>query len=193
MRALQTFLRAYLASPPPGSYNTQPEKKQNSHVDTGDTAVRLTPSTTHTLLQPIRTGTRQHLVDTDNVERVDTDAHVERFLAGRLDNVLVGANTGGFQRLGRELFVFVRNQVAAEGEVVDGCALAAEIVDSDLGVGDTTVVPRLGEPVSLVSGSVQRCHIDARPSDLESTPSVPLPSSLIAMHPCSSFGRPSMK
>lgn len=32
----------------------------------------------------------------------------------------------------------------AEGEVVDGRALAAEIVDPDLRVGDTTVEPRLG-------------------------------------------------
>lgn len=39
-------------------------------VDTGDSTVGLAPGTTHTSLQPIRTGTGQHLVDTDDVEGV---------------------------------------------------------------------------------------------------------------------------
>lgn len=41
-------------------------------VDTGNGAVGLTPSTTHTGLEPIRSGTRQHLVDTDDMEGVST-------------------------------------------------------------------------------------------------------------------------
>ncbi len=41
--------------------------------------------------------------------------------------------------------------MAAEGEIIDGCSLSAEIVDTDLRVGDTTVVPRLGE-AERVSG-----------------------------------------
>jgi hypothetical protein len=81
------------------------------------------------------------------VEGVDTDTHVERLLSGRLDDVLVGANTGGLESLRGELLVLVRDEVAAEGEVIDGSPLAAQVVDPDLGVGDTTVVPRLGEPV----------------------------------------------
>lgn len=116
----------------------------NTHVDTGDGAVRLTPSTSHTLLQPIRTSTGQHLVDPDNVEGVDPDTHVEGLLTGVLDNVLVGTDTGGFESFGGKLFVLVGNKVATEGEVVDRSLLSTEIVDPDLGVGDTTVVPRLG-------------------------------------------------
>lgn len=116
----------------------------NTHVDTGDGAVRLTPSTSHTLLQPIRTGTRQHLVDPDNVEGVDPDTHVEGLLTGVLDNVLVGTDTGGFESFGGKLFVLVGNKVATEGEVVNRSLLSTKIVDPDLGVGDTTVVPRLG-------------------------------------------------
>lgn len=77
---------------------------------------------------------------------METDTHVESILAGRLDDVLVGANTSRLEGFGRKLFVLVRDEVAAEGEVIDGCTLPAEIVDSDLGLGDTTVVPRLGEP-----------------------------------------------
>jgi hypothetical protein len=75
------------------------------------------------------------------VERVRADAQVETFLTGDLDHVLVGADTGGFKGLGRELLVLVGDEVNACWEVVDRGALAAEIVDADLGVGDTTVEP----------------------------------------------------
>lgn len=118
----------------------------DSHVDSGDGTVWLTPSTSHTLLQPIGTGTRQHFVDSDNVEGVDSDSHVEGLFTGSLDDVLVGANSGSLESLGRELLVLVGNEMAAEGEVIDGGLLSTEIVDSDLWVGNTTVVSRLGEP-----------------------------------------------
>ena len=64
-------------------------------VHTSDKTVGLAESATHTGLKPIGSGARQHLVDTDDVVGVDTDAHVETFLSGDLDEVLVGANTGG--------------------------------------------------------------------------------------------------
>jgi hypothetical protein len=113
-------------------------------VDTSDGTVGLTPGTTHTGLESIRTGTRQHLVDTDDVEGVGTDSHVETILSGNLDEVLVGANTGSFQSLRRKLFVLVGDQVDAGREVVDTGTLTTKIEDTDLGVGDTTVEPGLG-------------------------------------------------
>ena len=78
------------------------------------------------------------------MEGVDADAQVEALLAGELDEVLVGANTGGLEGLGAQLLILVGDEVDAEREVVDVGALAAKIEDADLGVGDTTVVPRLG-------------------------------------------------
>jgi len=65
-------------------------------VDAGDETVGLAEGSTHTGLQSIGAGTGQHLVDADDVVRVDADTHVETFLSGDLDEVLVGANTGGF-------------------------------------------------------------------------------------------------
>lgn len=115
-----------------------------ANVDTRNRAVGLAPGTTHTSLQSIGTGARQHLVDADDVEGVDADAEMESFLAGNLDEVLVGADTGGLESLGAQLLVLVRHHVDAEREVIDGSALAAEIEDADLGVGDTTVEARLG-------------------------------------------------
>ena len=81
-------------------------------------------------MQSIGTSARQHLVDTDDVVRVGTDAQVEGVLATRLDHVLVGANTGGFKSLGTQLLVLVGDEVDAERELIDTSALAAEIEDS---------------------------------------------------------------
>lgn len=77
------------------------------------------------------------------MEGVGTDTEVETLLTGVLDEVLVGANTGGLEGLGAQLLILVGDEVNAEREVVDDSLLAAEIEDSDLGVGDTTVEPRL--------------------------------------------------
>ena len=71
------------------------------------------------------------------------DAEVETFLAGHLDEVLVGANTGGLEGLGAQLLILVGDEVDAEREVVDGGTLAAKVEDADLGVRHTTVEPRL--------------------------------------------------
>lgn len=128
-----------------------------TNVDTGDGAVGLAPGTTHTSLQSIGTGARQHLVDADDVVRVGTDAEMEAFLAGNLDEVLVGANTGGLEGLRAQLLQLVRHHVDAQREVIDGGALAAKIEDADLGVGDTTVEPRLR--VRLGETELARCPV----------------------------------
>jgi hypothetical protein len=58
-----------------------------ANVHTGDETLGLTEGTTHTGLKTIGTSARQHLVDTDDVEGVDTDAQVETFLTGDLHEV----------------------------------------------------------------------------------------------------------
>jgi hypothetical protein len=58
-----------------------------ANVDTSDKAVGLAEGTTHTSLKSIGTGTRQHLVDTDDVVGVRADAEVEGFLSGGLHHV----------------------------------------------------------------------------------------------------------
>lgn len=116
-----------------------------TNVDTGDSAVGLTPGTTHTSLQSIGTSARQHLVDTDDVERVGADTQVETFLSGVLDQVLVAANTSGLEGLRAQLLIFVGDQVDAQREIVNVGTLTSKIEDSDLGVGDTAVKPRLRE------------------------------------------------
>jgi hypothetical protein len=57
---------------------------------------------------------------------------------------LVGANTGSLQSLRAQLFIFVGDQVDAEGKLVNVRTLSAKIEDSDLRIGDTTVEAGLG-------------------------------------------------
>ena len=131
-------------------------------VDTGDRAVGLAPSTTHTSLQTIGTSARQHLVDTDDVVRVSADAEVETLLTGVLDEVLVGADAGGLEGLGAQLLILVGDKVDAEGEVVDVGTLATQVEDADLGVGDTTVEPRLGVRLESILLAFTDSHRFAR-------------------------------
>jgi len=70
-----------------------------ANVDASYSAVGLAPGATHTGLETIRTGTGEHFIDADDVERVHTNAKMERVLARSLGNILVGANTGGFESL----------------------------------------------------------------------------------------------
>jgi len=137
--------------------------KNLTNVDTGGKTLGLTPGTSHTLLQSIGTGTRQHLVDTEDVEGVDTDSHVERLTTRDLGDVLVSTDTGSLKSLGGKLLKLVRDKVDTEREVVDGSSLSTEIIDTDLGIGDTTVVSRLGERLVLavsVTSSGTTGHLD---------------------------------
>jgi len=121
------------------------DTEQNlANVHAGNKTVGLAKGATHSGLEPIGTSARQHLVDADDVVRVDSDAEMETFLAGNLDEVLVGADTGGFESFGGQLLILVGDKMDACWEVVDRGTLATEIVNADLGVGHTTVEARLG-------------------------------------------------
>lgn len=111
--------------------------------DTGNGAVRLTEGASHTSLQTIGTSAGQHLVDTEDVERMDTDTHVEGILAAVLADVLVGSNTGSFEGLAGNLLNLVREEMDTERELVSSGLLATQVEDLDLGVRDTTAETRL--------------------------------------------------
>lgn len=74
-----------------------------SNVHASDLALWLTKGTTHTGLEPISSGARQHLVDTEDVVGVDADTNVKSFLSNVLGKVLVGANAGSFKGLRGQL------------------------------------------------------------------------------------------
>jgi len=115
-----------------------------SDVDASDQTLGFAESSSHSSLEPISSGARQHFVDADDVEGVNAETHVESVLAHELDHVFVGANTGGFQSFGGELFILVGDHVDAERELIDSGPLPSQIVNTDLGIGDTPAKPRLG-------------------------------------------------
>jgi len=115
-----------------------------SNVDASDQPLRLAKGASHSGLEPISSGARQHFVDADDVEGVDADAHVERVLAHKLYHILVGADTSGFEGLGGELFILVGDHVDAERELIDTRPFTTQVVDTDLRIGDTPAKPRLG-------------------------------------------------
>ena len=103
----------------------------------------LTEGTSHTGLESIRTGTRKHLVDSDNVIRMSTDSQVEEILTGNLDHVLVASNTSGLECFRTDLLVFIRNKVNSSWELIAMGSLVTNVVDTKLGVRDTSAVSGL--------------------------------------------------
>ncbi len=122
-----------------------------ANVDTGNGAVGLAPCTTHAGLQPafkqvsrqthtldvmpnvpICASTRQHLVDSKDVERVHTNPQVERVFASGLCYIFVGTDTRSLKRFAGELLILVGDKVAAERELIDRSTLPAEVKDTDL-------------------------------------------------------------
>merc|ERR1712243_340579 len=122
-----------------------PDRHQGlSDVDTSDGSLGLAESSPHSSLQTISACARQHFVDAENVEGMDTDLDVELILGRVLHHVLVAANTAGLQSLSGQLLVLVGDQVDAERELINACLLAAQVEDPDLGIWDTTAKPRFG-------------------------------------------------
>jgi len=74
---------------------------------------------------------------------------VEGVLTDELNHVLVSGDTGGFQGFGGDLLLLERDHMNDGGELVNGGFLLTSIVDSNLRIGDTSVVSGLGVGLSL--------------------------------------------
>jgi len=124
-------------------------------LDSGDLTDRLTEGASHTGLKSISTGAGKHFVNSDNVPRVDSASQMETFLTALLDQVLVGGNTGSFHGFGGDLFLFEGDEMDRVREFFNLSSLLTSIVNSDSGIGDTSVITGLGErlttPVSVAS------------------------------------------
>lgn len=73
---------------------------------------------------------------------MQSHSDVELIFAAELHQVLVAANAASFQSFRAELFIFVRHEMDAEGEVLDESLLSAQVEDADLGVWNTTTETR---------------------------------------------------
>eukprot|EP00356_Strombidium_inclinatum_P002458 CAMPEP_0170479396 /NCGR_PEP_ID=MMETSP0208-20121228/645_1 /TAXON_ID=197538 /ORGANISM="Strombidium inclinatum, Strain S3" /LENGTH=230 /DNA_ID=CAMNT_0010751787 /DNA_START=52 /DNA_END=743 /DNA_ORIENTATION=- len=119
-------------------------------LDTSGLAKSLSESASHTLLESIGTSAREHLVDSNNVPRVNSDSHMEVLSTNVLLHVLVTGDSGGLKSFGGDLLLLVANQMDASGEDVVSGLLLTDIVDSELGIGDTSVESGLGVGLVLL-------------------------------------------
>ncbi|KAF8826156.1 hypothetical protein HHX47_DHR6000561 [Lentinula edodes] len=85
-----------------------------------------------------------------------TDPQVERVLSRGLGNVFVGANTSSFQSLTRKLFIFIRDEVAAEGKFVNVCTFTTEIENPVWDQGHHGCTGIWGTVCSCNNGSSER-------------------------------------
>lgn len=91
---------------------------------------------------PISPSTRQHLVDPNNVEWMQSHSDMELIFTAILHQVFVGADTARFQSFGTQLFVFIRNQMYAERKIIHSSFLLTQIENTDFWVGYTTTETR---------------------------------------------------
>jgi len=70
---------------------------------------------------------------------VHSGSHVETFSSDVDLHVLVASNTGSFESLRGDLLLLVADQMDARWELVESGLLFTDIVNSELGVGHTTV------------------------------------------------------
>ncbi len=79
-----------------------------------------------------------------------SDSHVESILTCLGLHVLVSSDTGSLKSLRGDLLLLAGDEVNAMGELVVGSLLSADVVDSELRVGHTTVVAGLGVGLVLL-------------------------------------------
>ena len=129
---------------------------------TGGHTVGLSVGLAHTSLEAIGTGAGKHLVDADDVEGVDTDAEMERFLVGVLSHVLVGLDTSGLKSLARDHLNFAGEAVNGQWERLNRCLPGTDVVVLDLGIRYTTAEAALWVRLVLavpVAASWSAAHI----------------------------------
>merc|ERR1712076_137213 len=110
-------------------------QKRPPNLHSGHCSLGLAKGTSHSSLESIGPGTAQHFVDSE---------HVEGVLPRILHHVLVSTDPRSLQRLPRELFQFVRDEMDTARELIDTGPLAPNIVYPDLGVRHTPAEARLG-------------------------------------------------
>ena len=120
-------------------------RKENlANVDPSTGTLGLAEGTPHSSLEPISPSARKHLVDTEHMEGMNSDPEVESILPCRLGHVLVACDTGSLKSLTGDILLLPRDEMHTVGELVYSLLLHSNIIDPDLGVRNTTAIPRLG-------------------------------------------------
>jgi len=107
-------------------------QKDLTNVDTGGHTNGLTIGVTHSRRQPIGTGARKHLIGSQHMKWVGTDADVVSVLSDCFGKMLVDGNAGCLQSFARNLLLLVADQMGDKREEIDGGLLVTNIKDLDL-------------------------------------------------------------
>mmetsp|Transcript_35914 Transcript_35914/g.86773 ORF Transcript_35914/g.86773 Transcript_35914/m.86773 type:complete len:215 (+) Transcript_35914:354-998(+) len=138
-------------------------KKDLSNINTGGNTNGLSVRVTHTGRQTIGSGTRKHLIGSQNMVRVGTHTNVVVILSDSLSQMLIDGNTGSLKSFRRDLLLLVTDQMGDKGKQIDRSLLGTDIVNTDLRFGDTTTVTRLDVRLVLlvtVATSWTTTHLD---------------------------------
>lgn len=138
--------------------------KDLADVHTGDETLRLTEGTTHTGLETIRSGARKHLVDTDDVEGVHTDAQVETFLTGDLHKVPVETRIRSWFERGHgrgRIVTYLLAQIrAASRASEDSCSYSLETRWTQVGKSSTLAFLRPRSKIRILGSGTPRLNRD---------------------------------
>merc|ERR1719199_1302917 len=89
-----------------------PDGHQNlTNSDSCGFTETFTEGTSHSLLEPICTSARKHLVNSNDVPWVNSDSHVEVISTNVYLHVLVTSNSRSLKSFGGDLLFFVANQM----------------------------------------------------------------------------------
>ena len=147
---------------------TSPHGEQDlANIHASNSSVGLAPRTTHSSLQSIGTGTRQHLVDADNVVRVGADTEMETFFAGDFDEIPVGvllsesaAVDGNKWRLGRKGSYLLAQIRAASRASEDSCSYSLETMWTQRGNSSTLARLRPRSKMRILGSGTPRLKRD---------------------------------
>ena len=118
-------------------------KENLTDVHSGGFTETLTECTSHSLLESISSGTRQHLVDSDNVPWMNSDSGMEVISSNLGGHVLVASNSGCLKSFRTDLLLLIADQMDAGWEIIMLGSLFTDVVNSQLWVWDTSVESRL--------------------------------------------------
>lgn len=74
-------------------------EKNLANAHSGTSSLWLTEGTPHSRLKPVGPGTGKHLVDPQNMERMNPNSQMEGIFPGILGHVFVACNTCCFKSL----------------------------------------------------------------------------------------------
>jgi len=118
-------------------------QKNLSNSNTSTSTQSFTKSTSHTSLKPISSSTRKHLVNPENMERMNPNPQMKSIFSSRLHHVLVASNTGSFKCFTWHILLLPWHQMDTEWKLINTLPLHTNIVDPDFWIWHTTTVARL--------------------------------------------------